>query len=71
MRGAKPYPGKKLGRAALLQLLNTGLFAFRRHKAHTPVITYCICYIVTVMVAFDLTGNERHAMLINTFCETL
>lgn len=65
MRGTKPSPGKKLGRAALLQLSNTGLFAYRRHKAHTPVITYCICYIVTVMVAFELMGNESHAMLIN------
>lgn len=56
MRGAKPSPGKKLGRATLLQQLNTGLFAFRRHKAHTPVITYCICYNITVMGAFDLMG---------------
>lgn len=71
MRGTKPSPGKKLGRAALLQLSNTGLFALRRHKAHTPVITYCIYYYVTVIGAFDLMGNESHAMLINTFCETL
>lgn len=71
MRGAKPSPGKNLGRAALLQLSNTGLFALRRHKAHTPVISYCICYNITVMGAFDLMGNESHAMLINTFCETL
>lgn len=71
MRGANPLQEKKLGRAALLQLLNTGLFFLRRHKAHTPVITYCICYNVTVIGAFDLMGNESHAMLINTFCETL
>lgn len=71
MWGIKFFLGKKLGRVVLLQLLNIGLFVFRRYKVYIFVIIYCICYNVNVMVVFDLMGNESYVMFINMFCEIL